>query len=98
MSQFDDIPISKIKKMVGYQTNADMYRSDAKLQTPEDSGHFQEHQLRESQGRADLPYDSDESEGEASMSIEEKTQSSQWKTRLRATKQINQLFYNDYAK
>ena len=98
MSQFDDIPISKIKKMVGYQTNAEMYRSDAKLQTPEDSGHLQEHQLRESQGRADHAYDSDESEGEASMSIEEKTQSSQWKTRLRATKQINQLFYNDYAK
>lgn len=75
MSQFDDIPIQKIKKMVGYQTNADMYKSDAKLQTPEDSGHLQEHHLRESQGRADHGYNSDESEGETSMSIEEKAQS-----------------------
>ena len=31
MSNFDDIPISKIKNMVGYQTNIDMYKSDAKL-------------------------------------------------------------------
>lgn len=31
MKHFDDIPISKIKTMVGYQTNAEMYREEAKL-------------------------------------------------------------------
>jgi hypothetical protein len=36
MSHFDDIPISKIKTMVGYQTHADMYRSGAKLPPTED--------------------------------------------------------------
>ncbi len=31
MKHFDDIPISKIKTMVGYQTNPDMYDSEAKV-------------------------------------------------------------------
>jgi len=31
MKHFDEIPISKIKTMVGYQTNPDMYNSDAKV-------------------------------------------------------------------
>lgn len=31
MKHFDDIPISKIKTMVGYQTNPDMYDSEAKI-------------------------------------------------------------------
>lgn len=30
MKDFDDIPITKIKAMVGYQTNPEMYKSDAK--------------------------------------------------------------------
>jgi len=31
MKHFDDIPISRIKTMVGYQTNPDMYNSEAKI-------------------------------------------------------------------
>ena len=31
MSHFDDIPISKIKNMVGYQTDQGMYEGDVRL-------------------------------------------------------------------
>lgn len=31
MKNFDEIPINKIKTMVGYQTNPDMYKSEAKV-------------------------------------------------------------------
>ncbi len=34
MKHFDEIPISKIKTMVGYQTNPDMYNSEHKLKEP----------------------------------------------------------------
>ena len=33
-----------------------------------------------------------------SRSIDERVMDSMWKVRLRAFKEINQLFYNDYAK
>lgn len=41
--------------------------------------------------------DSDDDENDASLSLEERVQSTKWKTRMRAAKEINQLFYNDYA-
>jgi hypothetical protein len=31
MRHFDEIPINKIKTMVGYQTNPEMYNSEAKV-------------------------------------------------------------------
>lgn len=36
MKDFDDIPINKIKSMVGYQTNIDMYSTEAKLPQSEE--------------------------------------------------------------
>jgi hypothetical protein len=96
MKHFDDIPISKIKTMVGYQTNPDMYDSEAKVK----------------EVAVDLPVqpepeflprrasiDGGDSDGEEdSGPIEERVAHSLWKVRSRAFKEINQHFYNDYAK
>lgn len=96
MSQFDDIPINKIKTMVGYQTNIGMYEADAKLPPSE------EHEGPDVKAYAaikgDQQNDSDGDEDELGLPLEERVHAAQWKTRMRAAKEINQLFYNDYAK
>lgn len=104
MSNFDDIPINKIKSMVGYQTNVDMYRADAKL--PPQAEEQMDPNAQAPKGQYDgvkesvtpRGENSDDSENEEGLSLEERLISRLWKVRMRAAKEINQLFYNDYAK
>jgi hypothetical protein len=96
MSNFDDIPISKIKNMVGYQTNQDMYREEAKH--PEDEGYVEPKPYPVIKEQTPKGEGSDDSEDEEGLSLEERLMARQWKVRMRACKEINQLFYNDYAK
>jgi hypothetical protein len=71
MSHFDDIPISKIKNMVGYQTDQGMYEGDVRLPVeqegisdPKNYGVIKE-QTPRGEG-------SDESDGETGLSLEER--------------------------
>lgn len=97
MRHFDDIPISKIKTMVGYQTNAEMYREEAKLPHEEESttaGAKTAYEQVPAQAKGD---GEDDSEGDLELSIEERLQSRKWKCRLRAIKEINNLLCADHT-
>jgi len=83
--------------MVGYQTNQEMYKSDAKLPEEPDGAidPKQFHLIKENAPTGD---GSDESDGEEAHSLEERVFSTKWKVRMLAYKEVNQLFYNDFAK
>jgi len=90
MKHFDEIPISKIKTMVGYQTNPDMYNSDAKVkEVPVDAPTQSEMYNVENQNRKGS-IDGEESDGdEGSGPLEERVSHTLWKVRSRAFKEIN---------
>ena len=84
---FDDIPISKIQKMPGYQTGAGMMEKGAQgdVYAPEDSA------------TTGAPAGSLEDEEAAAMPLAERVMDSKWSIRLAAYKEIHNLFYSDYA-
>lgn len=90
MAHFDDIPINKIKTMVGYQTNADMYRADAKL--PEQEQEQPNHKMYDGVKDEQVQQSDDSDNENVGLSIEERLQARKWKTRLRACKDINTIF------
>ena len=76
-----------------------MYNSDAKVkEVPADAPTQSDMYNVEAQNRK-ASIDGEDSEGEeGSGPLEERVAHSLWKVRLRAFKEINQHFYNDYAK
>ena len=84
MQNFDEIPINKIKTMVGYQTEPYMYTSDMKHKDSQ-------------QSMPEVPEFPQEVETPSDLPLEERVQDTVWKVRQQAFKEINQQFYNDYA-
>ena len=87
MKHFDDIPISRIKTMVGYQTNPDMYNSEAKIkeQQPDEQPVQPEPTTYSKEPKNDEYSDGDDD----SRPLDERVMDSMWKVRLRAFKEIN---------
>jgi hypothetical protein len=77
MKHFDDIPISKIQKMTGYQTHPLDYENEPKTADPT---------------AEDVEIDA------SHLPLGERVLHANWRVRLEAYKEINQLFYTDYAK
>jgi len=80
MKHFDDIPISKIQKMTGYQTHPMDFEKE-KGDSP----------------RGEVQAD-DENVDASHLPLGERVLHANWRVRLEAYKEINQLFYTDYAK
>jgi len=86
MRHFDDIPISQIQKMPGYQTGDNMPKVTTMMEEYPNS--------RQTNAGA---LGSLEDEDAQCRPIEERTQNAKWNIRLAAYKEMNNLFYNDYA-
>jgi hypothetical protein len=80
MKHFDDIPISQIQKMTGYQTHPKDYVNE-KDSVPQQ-------QMVDENEQVDASH----------LPLGERVINSNWRVRLEAYKEINQLFYSDYAK
>lgn len=89
MRHFDDIPISQIRKMPGYQTNYDV--ADGK-NTAAEPGAFDENPSVNPTGGLSL-----EDEDAQARALDERVMHSKWNIRLAAYKEINNVFYSDYA-
>ena len=88
MMNFDDIPISKIQKMPGYQTGLGMQDGTAQ-------GDVYAHPDEQPNGAA--PGGNLEDEEAAAKPLAERVMNPKWSIRLAAYKEIHNLFYSDYA-
>ena len=86
MAHFDDIPISKIQKMPGYQTGAMMGDASTEDTTPTSGA----------DPVGGVPGNL-EDEDALEKPLAERAQNPSWKIRIAAYKEINNLFYSDYA-
>jgi hypothetical protein len=88
MRHFDDIPISQIRKMPGYQTGANMQDQEAngRPSLTDNTG-----------GLVVAPTEQNDDLEGLNVSLSERVIHQNWRIRLEAFKQINKLFYSDYA-
>lgn len=89
MQHFDDIPISQIQKMPGYQTGAEMQNGAASSKNVASLG---------PDSNPNALAGSLEDEEAQLRPLEERCQHANWKIRIAAYKEINNMFYNDYAR
>ena len=86
MKHFEDIPISQIQKMTGYQTHPKDYGVDKDFNPLHPV--FHKNVEKEEEIEVDV----------CNLALGERLLHPNWRVRLEAYKEINQLFYSDYAK